>query len=296
MGKASGIYKNEEIRRSAIRPNLLDVISVGMEKIVNLDSTSADGMVVTQALMIGEVAAIGIEEDKNEFGDGGSDPSTQADLSYGRFWAQPNHAKIRENSCCPSFLIAIAGASIAILGAIWTDKIIVQRFTDYIWLAHDTIFNDEAIYRNARILYALARSLRRLEAFYQSLEIQSQSPIPKKLEPRYLPSINAYSGPDATIINFTFIIPLELDPVCTTFLAKTEGPASSLIVVKFVHRYNKEAHELLAAKGLAPKLRYCNKVGVRDGDPSYGRLRMTVMDFVDGETVEKAETLPPTFG
>jgi hypothetical protein len=90
MGKASGIYKNEEMRRSAIRPKLLDVISVGMEKIVNLDSTSADGMVVTQALMIGEVAAIGIEEDKNEFGDGGSDPSTQAGLSYGRFWAQSN--------------------------------------------------------------------------------------------------------------------------------------------------------------------------------------------------------------
>ena len=90
MGKASGIYKNEDTRRSAIRPELLDVISVGMEKIINLDSTSADGMVVTQALMIGEVAAIGIEEDKNEFGDGGSDPSTQAGLSYGRFWAQTN--------------------------------------------------------------------------------------------------------------------------------------------------------------------------------------------------------------
>ena len=88
--KASGIYKTEDMRRSAIRPKLLDVISVGMEKILNLDSTSADGMVVTQALMMGEVAAIGIEEDKNRFGDGGSDPSTQAGLSYGRFWAQTN--------------------------------------------------------------------------------------------------------------------------------------------------------------------------------------------------------------
>jgi hypothetical protein len=63
---------------------------VGMEKIDNPDSTSADGTVVTQALMIGKVAAVGIEEDKNEFGDGGSDPSTQTGLSYGRFWAQPN--------------------------------------------------------------------------------------------------------------------------------------------------------------------------------------------------------------
>ena len=88
MGKASGIYKNEDTRRSAIRPELLDVISVGMEKIINLDSTSADGTVVSQALVVGVVAAIVIEEDKNEFGDGGSNPSTQAGLFYGRFWAQ----------------------------------------------------------------------------------------------------------------------------------------------------------------------------------------------------------------
>jgi len=176
------------------------------------------------------------------------------------------------------------------------DKIIVQRLSDYIWLGHDTIFNDETIYRNARILYALARSLCRLDAFYKSLKIQSQPPVPKKLEPRYFPSIDAYRGPDDAIINFTFIIPLELDPVCTTFLAKTEGPVSEPIVVKFVHRYNKEAHELLAENGMAPKLRYCDGIGIRNDDPSYGDLRMEVMDFVDGETVEKAETLPPTLG
>ncbi|KDR71493.1 hypothetical protein GALMADRAFT_229467 [Galerina marginata CBS 339.88] len=59
-----------------------------------------------------------------------------------------------------------------------------------------------------------------------------------------------------------YIVPLEPDSVCTTFLAKTNGPASDHIVVKFVHRYNKEAHELLAANSMAPKLRYCDKVGV----------------------------------
>ena len=94
MCEASGIYTNEDTRRSAIRPKLLNVLSVGMENVVNLDSTSADGMVVTHALMMGEVAAVGIEEDKNEFGDGGSDPSIQAGLSYGRFWAQ---SSVRSN-------------------------------------------------------------------------------------------------------------------------------------------------------------------------------------------------------
>ena len=69
-----------------------------MEKVVNLNSTSANGMVVTQAFMMGEVAAIGIEEDKNEFGDGGSDPSTQVGLSYGRFWAQTNVRAFKSSS------------------------------------------------------------------------------------------------------------------------------------------------------------------------------------------------------
>ncbi|KDR71455.1 hypothetical protein GALMADRAFT_786775 [Galerina marginata CBS 339.88] len=130
MGAVSGVYKNE---------------------------SSGGRIVGAQALMVGEVAAICVEEDNKEFGN--DDPSNQAGLSYGRYWAQPNHAKIRENSCCPSFLIAITGASIAIQGAVWADKMIVQRLTDNIWLAHDTIFNDEAAYRNARVLYALARSL-----------------------------------------------------------------------------------------------------------------------------------------
>ena len=133
-----------------------------------------------------------------------------------------------------------------------------------------------------------------LDKFYKNLKIQSQPSIPKKLEPRYFPSINAYHGFDNEIFNFTFIVPLELDSVCTTFLAKTEAPASEHIVVKFVQRYNEEAHRLLASKGMAPKLRYCNKVGIRDSDPSYSHFRMILMDFVDGETADKAETLPPS--
>lgn len=91
--------------------------------------------------------------------------------------------KSERTAAVPLSFIVIAGASIATLGAIWTDKIIVQRLTDYIWLGHDTIFNDETIYRNARILHALARSLRRLNVFYQYLEIHSQPANPKMLEP-----------------------------------------------------------------------------------------------------------------
>ena len=62
-----------------------------MTKIVNLDLTSADGAVsVTLIGDIHETVAILQAEDKREFGEGGSDPSTQAGLSMIRNWVQHN--------------------------------------------------------------------------------------------------------------------------------------------------------------------------------------------------------------
>ncbi|KAF8328811.1 uncharacterized protein EI90DRAFT_3125565 [Cantharellus anzutake] len=44
-----------------------------------------------------------LQEDKNEFGDGGSDP---AGLSVGHCWAQPRYAMLRNATACPTFLVA----------------------------------------------------------------------------------------------------------------------------------------------------------------------------------------------
>ena len=79
----------------------------------------------------------------------------------------------------------------------------------------------------------------------------------------------------------------------------TEAPVSKNIVVKFVHRYNEEAHELLAANDVAPKLLFYGKVSsVRDTHPSCGSLNMVVMDYIDGLTADIAlvrKLLPPDF-
>ena len=60
------------------------------------------------------------------------------------------------------------------------------------------------------------------------------------------------------------------------FIAKMDG--SKDVVVKFPSRYGKEAHELLASKGLAPKLHYCL--------PVVGGLYMIVMDRVEGRLLD----------
>jgi len=44
---------------------------------------------------------------------------------------------VRNNTCCPTFLFANAGPWFAILGAVFTNKVIAQRLTDYIWVGMD---------------------------------------------------------------------------------------------------------------------------------------------------------------
>ena len=109
------------------------------------------------------------------------------------------------------------------------------------------------------------------------------------------PSVNAYRASDGALTRFKFIKPLECESICTTFLAETQGPSPMLIVVKFVHRYDEEAYKLLANSDMAPKLLYFAKVGVCDDDPSYDHLRMVVMDYVEGATVDRAPSVPSTF-
>jgi hypothetical protein len=86
MMAASAVYKNEVLRREALTPLLRKILGVNIQMIMNSDKTTPDGIV---EMVIGVLLfLIMLEEDKNEFGDGGSDPSTQAGLSLGRAWAQ----------------------------------------------------------------------------------------------------------------------------------------------------------------------------------------------------------------
>lgn len=68
----------------------MDAIFTAMPQVVNLDKYSPDGTVITATPVEAgyQLAAICIREDKNEMGDEDPDPSIQACISYGWFWAQ----------------------------------------------------------------------------------------------------------------------------------------------------------------------------------------------------------------
>ena len=89
MRAASAIYDSESHRRCALEPYLCRFLATAISTVVNADKSSPDCMVlISLAGEIYESAITLLKEDKNEFGDGGCDPSTQAGLSLVRFWVQ----------------------------------------------------------------------------------------------------------------------------------------------------------------------------------------------------------------
>lgn len=171
-----------------------------------------------------------------------------------------------------------------ILGAVFTDGLIVQRLTDYIWVGLDSVLNEAHISRVARIFYALKNGLDRLKSYYEKVQLLGDVPA----DSRYFPSITAYSVGNE-IVRFKYVGFLEDGPDCTTLRAQTLTDPPLDIVVKFVDRYGERAHRLLAEDGLAPELLYCGPPRLNKEDPSYDSLSMIVMGFVEGETLAKSK-------
>ena len=81
MKAASAIYESERKRRKVLTPLLCAILDINIQMILNEDKTNPPFLIFLQ-------------EDKNEFGDGGSDPSTQAGVSAGCCWAQSRVCQI----------------------------------------------------------------------------------------------------------------------------------------------------------------------------------------------------------
>src|ERR1700738_4719285 len=75
---------------------------------------------------------------------------------------------IRNSCCCPTFLIALAGPWICVLGAVFVDHVVVQELTDFIWIGGHP-YNDDKLKSVARILAALGEGITELVDFYSNL-------------------------------------------------------------------------------------------------------------------------------
>lgn len=298
MKKSAGIYSSERTRRTALNKAFCDAISFGCSQIVNLDLTSPDDVALLNiGPPINESAALLVKEDKKLMGEG-CDPTLQVAMSAGRFWSQPNvctcritsslvtahlifcvqHKFIREHTCCPTLLVAFGGPWLVVMGSIFTDKLICQNLTDMIWLGFDrALLYEDRLRSAARVLYALARGLIKLQEYYTSLTTTQLDPLSG-----FFPSATSYYDKvQQAQVRFQYVRFLqELSSTCVTLLARTADQKD--IVVKFVERYGEDAHVFLAGRRYAPALLYLGPIGP---GPTYGRLSMVVMEYVVGETL-----------
>ena len=106
--------------------------------------------------------------------------------------------------------------------AVFTDKIVVQRLTDFVWAGISSALNEENCMQVSRVIYALKINLKKPGNYYKDLEFLSAAcNWPSSTHPRFFPSILAYSDLEGNIIDFRYKIPLENDASCVTFLAET---------------------------------------------------------------------------
>ncbi|KAK6987832.1 Proteinkinasesubdomain-containing proteinPKL ccin9, partial [Favolaschia claudopus] len=276
MHTVAGIYKDESAFSAKVTPLLQGILGRGILRIVNSDLTSPDAAVLSDRLKI-----LALAEYKRELGEGGCDASTQASLSVVRYWTQPENKGVAALSCCPTYVVAVGGPWLAILGAVITSRCIVQRFTDFMWLGpRNALANNDHVRQVARVLFALKGALADSQLFQDSLPISppiSDEPLPS----RFFPHVTSYVAEGSQEKYFKYVAPLERDPTCVTFHCRAlEDDAD--IVVKFVRSYGEAAHRLLAGRGLAPQLLYC---GLVDAAASYSGIKMVVMGFVAGKTL-----------
>uniref|UniRef100_A0A0W0G6G0 Protein kinase domain-containing protein n=1 Tax=Moniliophthora roreri TaxID=221103 RepID=A0A0W0G6G0_MONRR len=269
----------ENPRSSDCRQTLADIMGSALSELVNKDSSSADFMSPHPTPM-NVFAAPDIVEIKSEWGSGGCDPSVQVSFSYARFYCQDDSERIRDVSCCPSFLVGLAGSWIGILGAVMTSRTIVQRLSGFEWFGCSRALDNEQVINLGRLLYALRLGIAELKQYYSNLA--APTVIPGHVAPRFCPYIDSVVDSTGQTVTFSYVQPLEPEPTCATFQAKLlDGEdAGKLVVVKFVKQYCAAAHTWLAGKGFAPRLVYDGTSG-----PRYGGFALVVMDYVEGKTL-----------
>jgi len=166
------------------------------------------------------------------------------------------------------------------MGAVLTTQTIVQRLSAYEWLGCSRILDDAQVIESSRRFYALRLALRELEDYY----LQLLPPIVPDggIHPRFCPSITSFV--DSTTghsVDFDYVRPFEEEPTCVTFLSRRRDTQEE-VVVKFVRRYGKEAHEWMAERTWAPRLLHHGILGA-----GYGDLALVVMEYVKGRTLEE---------
>ena len=160
------------------------------------------------------------------------------------------------------------GPWICVLGAVFTDKPIVQPLTPLLWLgslhARKTQYGEVT-----RLFASLSMGIQELEEFYSGVDFKVVS------EARLFPHITTFTDSGTGHeVQFTYEKPVGLTHEGkAAFIANTQDGQN--ITVKFTETYNDTGHSLLAAQRIAPPLLASDRSACSD-------FTMVVMGYGDG--------------
>lgn len=196
-----------------------------------------------------------------------------------------------------------------VLGAILTDKWIVQHLCPGIYLGDNSTFASADQLRASQYLYSIRLRFEDLRLWYSAVLKDTPKMGSDNSHPRFYPEPSAYpsasktplvskpspapstpstaqpslaSEPSPALTQFKYKRVLRRDDRCRTFLVEVKSRAK--IVVKFVERYGVDAHRILADAGYAPKLLHFGSAF--PGIVGYKGAFMVVMEYVEGTNAD----------
>jgi len=186
---------------------------------------------------------------------------------YREFWTGHTSGLARQSNL-PCFYIRVKEYEVVAFGAVsLDDRMVTQRLCYAVSLFEDGRGLDT-------LISSLADAFATLRDHYLNLSVTGKVD-PARTFPRFT-SWPATTARPAGRFSYAKRLGDSGGPRCCTFSAQSSD--GTPLVVKFARTYNVEAHQLLAAEGLAPKILY-------NGICDAMEMTMVVMDFVPGSTL-----------
>ncbi|KAL5523395.1 hypothetical protein ACEPAF_1662 [Sanghuangporus sanghuang] len=257
---SAALYESEDPRRKKMISHLNKMLGWHVHDKYRIEGAELDGSIL-RVDPFGVVPLLCVEV-KDTVGSG-ADGAYQGACGWRKFIVQ-NKTTFR-NTCSPSVISSIMGPYINISGAVFAREFIVESFTGYIFLGSGVSMNDRVI-EVARIFRAISVALNELETEYNVSETSNAALMPR-------PGFRDADAPKLQFVKRLFED--NEHNAKAIFLAKLQEKD---VLVKFTHRYNGEAHRALDSEGRAPTLHFVGDI--------VGGLKMVVMEYIDGETVQ----------
>lgn len=209
-------------------------------------------------------------EYKNEKGDGGADPYMQNTGYYAHYWAI-NKTNAPNRHCCPWLMVEVLGQEMGISGASFAcNNACVQPLSTNVPFL-DIPQDKRLQLMQGRLCMAMRVGFAALNEWYKSAALTLTEPDPQAQFP-FQRSFHLLSTGEH--VEFTYQCLLHQHLMRPIFLA-TRNDTGEQIVVKFTASYSADygvdAHNSLAARGMAPQLL---------GHQEVSDITMVVMEYI----------------